>query len=79
MATKKRCLVGGCFFKIKRGTSTSRLRHYGFCKQHAETHEAQWEKCNGEAHKPGVDQDHCGVCMPWWGEYPIAVLKKAQS
>lgn len=24
-------------------------------------------KCNGEAHQPGIDYDHCGVCMPSWG------------
>jgi hypothetical protein len=30
-----------------------------------------WIKCNGEAHKREVDYDHCMVCMPWWGEYPI--------
>jgi len=23
--------------------------------------------CTGQAHQPGVDQDHCGVCMPRWG------------
>lgn len=31
---------------------------------------AIWRKCNGEAHSnPHID--HCGVCMPWWGEYPL--------
>jgi hypothetical protein len=30
---------------------------------------AIWVKCNGEAHSnPHID--HCGVCMPFWGEYP---------
>lgn len=30
---------------------------------------AIWVKCNGEAHSnPHID--HCGVCMPYWGEYP---------
>jgi len=28
-----------------------------------------WKVCTGEAHgNPWID--HCGVCMPWWGEYP---------
>jgi hypothetical protein len=31
---------------------------------------AIWRKCNGEAHSnPHID--HCGVCMPWWGVYPL--------
>lgn len=30
---------------------------------------AIWVKCTGEAHSnPYID--HCGVCMPHWGEYP---------
>ncbi len=29
-----------------------------------------WKVCNGEAHgNPYID--HCMVCMPWWGSYPI--------
>jgi hypothetical protein len=31
---------------------------------------AIWKKCNGEAHSnPHID--HCGVCMPYWGDYPV--------
>lgn len=26
--------------------------------------------CIGDAHKPNVDMDHCGVCIPWWRKYP---------
>ncbi len=26
--------------------------------------------CSGQAHKPNVDQDHCMICMPGWGEIP---------
>jgi len=35
--------------------------------------EAIWIKCNGEAHSPAVAGriDHCGICMPWWEQYPI--------
>ena len=30
---------------------------------------AIWQVCNGDAHSnPHID--HCGVCMPHWGEYP---------
>jgi hypothetical protein len=32
---------------------------------------AKWIKCNGEAHSNPAGHDHCGVCMPYWGEYPV--------
>lgn len=38
--------------------------------------------CPGQAHQFGVDQDHCGVCMPNWGEideYALVDLKRAQQ
>ncbi len=28
---------------------------------------ARIKECNGQAHKPNVDQDNCMVCMPRWG------------
>jgi len=32
--------------------------------------QATWVKCNGEAHgNPYID--HCMICIPYWGEYPI--------
>lgn len=55
-----------CDCKIKPGTP--------FCKEHFLTHKLVEVKCNGEAHgNPYID--HCGVCMPFWGRYPVAVLK----
>ena len=61
-----------CEGKIKPGTP--------FCKEHFETHRLVGVKCTGENHPYG---DHCGICAPFWGEYPIAVpkdqpLKKGQ-
>lgn len=57
-----------CENKIKPSTS--------FCKEHFETHKLIEQKCNGEAHSnPYID--HCGVCMPHWGKYPVAVPKDA--
>ncbi len=38
--------------------------------------------CTGQAHKPGVDQDHCMVCLPRWGEveeYAPLDLDKARA
>ena len=55
-----------CEDKIKPGTA--------FCKKHFETHKLIEMKCNGEAHSnPYID--HCGVCMPYWGTFPVAVPK----
>lgn len=31
---------------------------------------AAWVKCNGEAHRNAYI-DNCGVCMPFWGSYPV--------
>lgn len=57
-----------CEGKIKPGTP--------FCKEHFATHRIVTIKCTGEAHSnPYID--HCGVCMPHWGKYPVAVLKDA--
>lgn len=57
-----------CEAKIKPGTP--------FCKEHFETHKLIEMKCNGEAHRnPYID--NCGVCMPYWGVYPVAVPKDA--
>jgi hypothetical protein len=53
-----------CEDKIKPGTP--------FCKGHFETHKLVEMKCTGENHPYG---DHCGVCMPFWGHYPVAVEK----
>lgn len=33
--------------------------------------QADWKDCDGNAHQPDYDQDHCGVCMPFWGRYPV--------
>jgi hypothetical protein len=35
--------------------------------------EAIWVKCNGEAHQPSAGGmiDHCMICMPYWGSFPI--------
>ena len=30
---------------------------------------AIWVKCHGEAHS-NTYIDHCGICMPHWGEFP---------
>jgi hypothetical protein len=38
---------------------------------------AHWVKCSGEAHQPGVDVDHCGVCMPYWESYPVPCVGAA--
>lgn len=55
-----------CDAKIKPGTP--------FCKEHFETHRIVTVKCNGEAHSnPFID--NCGVCLPHWGKYPIAIPK----
>ena len=76
---KKRCMVYlpgegldgkhvrcRCTGKIKPGTP--------FCKTHFATHRIVTVKCTGEAHSnPFID--HCGVCMPHWGKYPVAVHK----
>lgn len=56
-----------CEGKIKRGTP--------FCKEHFETHRLVGVKCNGENHPYG---DHCMICAPFWGEYPVAVPKDQQ-
>ena len=49
-----------------------------FCKEHFETHKLVEMQCMGEAHSnPYID--HCGVCMPHWGKYPVAVLKETQG
>lgn len=39
-------------------------------------YDVEWVECNGQAHQPGVDQDHCMVCMPHWAKYPVPVLKE---
>jgi hypothetical protein len=63
---RKRCLVHMCEAKIRPGTP--------FCKKHFGTHRVVMQKCNGEAHSnPYID--HCMVCMPHWGEYPVAMPK----
>jgi len=37
---------------------------------------AIWVKCTGEAHSnPFID--HCGVCMPHWGEFPTCPYCKS--
>lgn len=36
-----------------------------------------WIKCNGEAHSnPYID--NCGICMPFWGDYPICPNDKTR-
>lgn len=30
-----------------------------------------WVQCTGEAHKNEIGYDHCMVCIPYWGSYPI--------
>jgi hypothetical protein len=58
--------VSRCPNKVKPGTP--------FCKEHFETHKLIEVECNGEAHSnPYID--HCGVCMPYWGRYPMPVTK----
>ena len=38
---------------------------------------AKWIKCQGEAHSnPYID--HCGICMPFWGEYPVCPIDKTR-
>lgn len=55
-----------CENKIKPGTP--------FCKEHFATHKLVEVKCTGEAHSnPYID--HCMVCLPFWGRYPMAVPK----
>jgi hypothetical protein len=41
---------------------------------------AEWKECNGEAHSPEVagNIDHCGICMPYWGSYPICPIHKTR-
>ena len=59
-----------CENKIKRGTP--------FCEEHFHTHKLVEVKCNGEAHSnPFID--NCGICMPHWGHYPVAVLKEEEG
>lgn len=74
MAKRKRCMVyidnGNkvyrCENKIKPGTP--------FCAEHFKTHRLVEVKCTGEAHdNPFID--HCGICMPHWGKYPVAIPK----
>ena len=31
---------------------------------------AIWVKCAGEAHSNGSQADNCGVCLPYWEQYP---------
>lgn len=33
--------------------------------------EVTWVQCSGEAHEPGNMADHCMVCLPYWGEFPV--------
>ena len=55
-----------CDGKIKPGTP--------FCREHFKTHRLIGVKCTGEAHSnPFID--NCWTCMPFWGEYPVAVTK----
>jgi len=30
-----------------------------------------WHICTGEAHKDEAHYDHCMVCLPYWGQYPV--------
>ena len=32
---------------------------------------ATWHKCGGEAHSNPAGYDHCMVCLPYWGSYPL--------
>jgi hypothetical protein len=34
--------------------------------------EIEWVECSGEAHSNAFI-DHCMVCMPFWGKYPVCV------
>ncbi len=34
------------------------------------TRTANWVQFSGQAHDPQIDQDHCGICLPFWGTYP---------
>jgi hypothetical protein len=85
---KKRCLVvveipadehgpiqqARCGDRVKPGTGDDRV---GLCAEHYKTHKMVFEECYGEAHQiKGPGPDHCGVCMPYWGKYPIAVPRE---
>lgn len=80
MARRKRCMV-----YVDRGTDQGDVRRVRcdakikpgtpFCKEHFLTHRIITVKCSGEAHSnPYID--HCGVCMPHWGKYPVAIPKE---
>lgn len=61
-----------CHRKVRGGREASQL----LCAEHRKTYAIRWVPCSGEAHgNPYVD--HCGVCQPWWGEYPVAVKAPA--
>lgn len=32
---------------------------------------AEIVECSGGAHSGDYDQDHCMICMPYWGNYPV--------
>lgn len=79
---RKRCKVYQSFIDLH-GNSTASVRCEAkikpgtpFCHEHFKTHKLIAQKCNGEAHSnPYID--NCGVCMPFWGSYPVAVPKDA--
>lgn len=63
---KKGCLVRDC--------ARRRLPKKQLCLVHYQTHEVVMVKCTGEAHSnPYID--HCMICMPNWGSYPVAQEK----
>lgn len=31
----------------------------------------EWVICHGEAHANEMGYDHCMVCLPYWGKYPV--------
>lgn len=75
MNRKVKCSIPGCLSRPIRGSVRDELR---FCKEHNEQYDVKWVKCDGEAHQPGMGAyyDHCYVCMPHWGKYPIPVKKE---
>lgn len=30
-----------------------------------------WVACQGSAHSKDSQDDHCPVCLPYWGKYPV--------
>jgi len=79
MGRKKVCPVwvegDGVFPGGGHRCTTRTLRGSRFCNEHDALYEIQLRPCNGEAHQPGVDYDHCMVCAPRWGEMEILVRK----